>query len=162
MTENTHFDLAAARQAVELDTTSVLADFLDGEFHSDDSIGAASWRSDGSEFFAVRWRFEGHHARPINGFGHTNIPATQNAVTVSGLTLVENRRPDQTIDGDLDTHLRGGSVVFHRFIDWLAVFGQIGVLHLGRPMPISDVQMVAPPDDMRRWPGYNDERAARP
>lgn len=158
MNEQTTFDLAAARRAVEMDTTSVLGEFLDGEFRGDDSIGTASWRSDASEFFAVRWRFEGHHTRPLYGFGHTEIPATRNAVSVSGLTLVENRRPDGTTRGDLDAHLHGGSIVFHRFIDWLAVFGQIGVLHLGRPMPISDVQMVPPDAGMRRGPGYNDER----
>jgi hypothetical protein len=156
MNAKQRFDLSAARRAVELDTTGVLGEFLDGEFHGDESIGAATWRSESIEFFAVRWRFDGHHARPLYGFGHTEIPATANAVSVSGLTLVENRHPDQAMD-DLDRHLRGGAIVFHRFIDWLAVFGQIGVLHLGRPMPISDVQMVAPDAGMRRGPGYNDQ-----
>ena len=53
--------------------------------------------------------------------------------------------------------LRSGTVVFHRFIDWLAVFAQIGVLHLGRPMSIGDIRFVAPDRGMSRRPGYNDE-----
>jgi hypothetical protein len=150
------FDIAVARAAVALDAAGVLGSFLDGRFIEHESIGDATWRSDSSEFFAVRWRFEGRHVGPIPGFGHTSIAATGNEVSVSGLTLVENLAPGRDTGDDLDALLRSGTVVFHRFIDWLAVFAQIGVLHLGRPMSISDIRFVPPDRGMSRRPGYND------
>lgn len=150
------FDVAIAHRAVQLDTDGVLGAFLDGDFIRDDSIGDATWRADNTEFFAVRWRFVGQHMRPIPGFGHTEIPATQNLVTVSGMTLVENTVAGQPVAIDLEDLLRAGTVVFHRFIDWLAVFAQIGVLHLGRPMPISDIDFKPPRRGTSRVAGYND------
>jgi hypothetical protein len=150
-------DLAVAHRIVGLDTQGVLNKFLDGKFIVDETIGPSTWRAAKSEFSAVRWRFEGIHARPIDGFGHTRIPPTQNSVIVSGLTLVENREPDQEIDDDLEKLLRSGTVVFHRFIDWLAVFAQIGVLHLGRPMSIPDIDFRPPDRGTIRKPGYNDD-----
>ena len=151
------FDLAVAHAAVALDTAGVLGSFLDGGFFADPSIGESTWLSDSSEFFAIRWRFEGRHVGPIPGFGQTSIGATGNSVSVSGLTLVENTAPGQTTGDDLESLLRSGTVVFHRFIDWLAVFAQLGVLHLGRPMSIGDITFVAPDRGMSRHPGYNDE-----
>jgi hypothetical protein len=82
-------------------------------------------------------------------------------VSVSGLTLVQNTSPGTSIGDDLDSLLRSGTVVFHRFIDWLAVFAQIGVLHLGRPMSIDDIRFVPPDRGMSRQPGYNDEPRTR-
>lgn len=151
------FDLGVAREAVRLDTEGVLGAFLDGRFESDDSLGEARWRSDGSERFAIRWRFEGEHTRPIPGFGHTFIPPTNNKVSVSGLTLVENRAPGERIPDDVEELLRGGTIEFQRFIDWLAVFAQLGVLHLGRPMSIGDIRFVPPDRGKSRQAGYNDE-----
>jgi hypothetical protein len=150
------FDLDLAHEAVRNDVHGVLGEFLKGDYEPDRSIGGASWRNDSSEFFAIRWRFEGRHTGNINGFGHTKIPPTNNQVSVSGLTLVENTEPGQEV-GDLDEVLRSGTVVFHRFIDWLAVFAQIGVLHLGRPMPIDDIRFIPPDRGLSRLPGYNDE-----
>jgi hypothetical protein len=152
------FDLAVAYKVAQLDTEGVLNKFLDGGFKVDDTIGPSTWRSAKSEFFAVRWRFDGAHVRPIDGFGHTRIPPTQNAVSVSGLTLVENKAPDQAVDDDLDKLLRSGTVVFHRFIDWLAVFAQIGVLHLGRPMSITEISFRPQDRETIRRPGYNDQQ----
>jgi hypothetical protein len=149
------FDLDVAHAAVQLDTEGVLGEFLDGKISADRTIGDSTWRNDKSEFFAVRWRFSGRHVRPIPGFGHTVIPPTNNEVTVSGLTLVENTVPGQVVD-DIDKVLRSNTVVFHRFIDWLAVFAQIGVLHLGRPMPIDDIRFVPPDRGTSRKLGYND------
>jgi hypothetical protein len=37
------------------------------------------------------------------------------------------------------------------------VFAQIGVLHLGRPMSLSNIRFVPPDRGDRRQPGYNDE-----
>ena len=149
------FDLEVAHTAVQLDTEGVLGAFLDGKLSADRSIGGSTWRNDKSEFFAVRWRFAGRHERAIPGFGHTVIPPTHNEVTVSGLTLVENTAPGQVVD-DIDKVLRSDTVVFHRFIDWLAVFAQIGVLHLGRPMSIDDIRFVPPERGTSRQFGYND------
>ena len=104
----------------------------------------------------VGWRFVGQHMRPIPGFGHTEIPATQNLVTVSGMTLVENTVAGQPVGTDLEDLLRADTVAFHRFIDWLEVFAQIGVLHLGRPMPISDIDFKPPRRGTSRVAGYND------
>ncbi|MEP7111717.1 MAG: hypothetical protein ABI862_00485 [Ilumatobacteraceae bacterium] len=151
-------DLPVAYKVVQLDTEGVLNRFLDGTFTVDETLGPSNWRSDKSEFLAVRWRFEGKHVRPIDGFGHTQIPPTQNSVSVSGLTLVENMAPDQPVDDDLDKLLHSGTIVFHRFIDWLAVFAQIGVLHLGRPMSITEINFGPPDRGTFRQPGYNDQR----
>ncbi len=152
------FDLPVAHAAVQLDTAGVLGSFLEGKFTADESIGPSTWRNETSEFFAIRWRFVGKHVRPIPGFGHTQIPPTQNNVSVSGLTMVESLRPGQVVSDDLEPFLRSGTVVFHRFIDWLAVFAQIGVLHLGRPMSISDIRFVPPDRGKSRRPGYNDQQ----
>jgi hypothetical protein len=57
---------------------------------------------------------------------------------------------------DIDKVLRSETIVFHRFIDWLAVFAQIGVLHLGRPMSIDDIRFVPPDRGKSRQLGYND------
>jgi hypothetical protein len=151
------FDLEAAQAAVQLDVAGKLGEFLTGEFVADRSLGDASWRSGNSEFFAVRWRFEGKHTGRIPGFGHTFIEATGNAISVPGLTLVENTVPGQSVD-DLDKLLRGGTVVFQRFIDWLAVFAQLGVLHLGRPMSLSDIRFLPPERGTSRLAGYNDQQ----
>jgi len=158
MTDNERsFDLDAAHEAVGKDVAGVLGEFLKGRFEPDRSLGASTWRSDSGEFFAVRWRFTGRHTGDINGFGHTKIRATNNQVSVSGLTLVENTKPGQVV-GDLDEVLKSGTLVFHRFIDWLAVFAQIGVLHLGRPMPIDDIRFIPPERSLSRLPGYNDQQ----
>jgi hypothetical protein len=151
------FDLAAARAAVQLDTEGVLKEFFTGKFTSDESIGEARWRSGDSEFFAVRWTFIGTHTGRIPGFGHTFIEPTKNKVSVSGFTLVENTQPGQPVPDDLDKLLRTGTVVFQRFMDWLAVFGQLGVLHLGRPMSLGDIRFGPPDKGKARLPGYNDE-----
>ncbi|MGZ4741336.1 MAG: hypothetical protein ACXVLM_19160 [Ilumatobacteraceae bacterium] len=155
--DDRQFALATAHAAVELDVAGVLGAFLDGSFTVDESIGESTWRSETSQFFAVRWRFEGKHVGTIPGFGHTSIAATDNLVSVSGLTLLENTAPDDGAIEDLETLLRSGKVVFHRFIDWLAVFAQIGVLHLGRPMSLTDIRFVPPERKMSRRPGYNDQ-----
>ena len=156
--KNNTFDLAVAHRAVELDVAGVLGEFFDGQLEFDRKMGEATWRSDGSEFFAIRWRFMGKHTGRIPGFGNTFIEPTQNAVSVSGLTLVENTTPDQPVDDDLDAALRKGTVIFQRYIDWLAVFAQLGVLHIGRPMSIGDIRFVAPDRGKSRRPGYNDEQ----
>ena len=149
------FDLDVAHDAVRKDIDGVLGVFLDGKFEPE-PIGESSWRHGSSDFFAVRWRFMGRHTGEINGFGHTKIPPTRNQVSVSGLTLVENTEPGQKV-GDLDEVLASGTITFHRFIDWLAVFAQIGVLHLGRPMSIEDIRFIKPERSLSRLPGYNDE-----
>jgi hypothetical protein len=154
------FDLRTAQAAVQLDTVGALGKFLDGEFSPDRSIGQSQWQNEKSEFFAVRWRFDGQHTKALDGFGHTTIAATQNTVSVSGLTLVENTVPGQDVPDDLEQLLKSDTISFHRFIDWLAVFAQIGVLHLGRPMSISEINFAAPPPGKRRQPGYNDEAKA--
>jgi hypothetical protein len=151
------FNLDVARRAVELDVAGVLGKFLEGEL-SFEPIGESTWLSDKSEFFAVRWRFDGTHTGPIPGFGHTFIEATGNKVSVSGLTLVESSVPGQRVPGELDEVLRSDTVRFHRFIDWLAVFAQIGVLHLGRPMSIGDIRFEAPTRGTSRTAGYNDQQ----
>lgn len=157
-TKDQTFDLDVARVAVQKDTDGVLGEFLEGKYAADESIGQSTWRSATSEFFAVRWRFEGRHVGTIPGFGHIVIKPTNNKVSVSGLTLVENTVPGQSVPGDLDDVLRSGTVVFHRFIDWLAVFAQIGVLHLGRPMSLGDIRFVPPERGTRRIAGYNDQQ----
>ncbi len=156
--KNPIFDLDVARAAVELDTAGMLGKFLDGKLSFDETIGQSTWRSDTSEFFALRWRFDGTHTGPIPGFGHTFIEATGNKVSVSGLTLVESKVPGQSVRGDLVDVLRSKTVTFHRFVDWLAVFAQLGVLHLGRPMSLGDIRFEAPHRGTSRQPGYNDEQ----
>ncbi len=156
--EDETFDLEVATAAVGLDVAGVLGAFLTGRYEPDGKLGDATWRNGDSEFFAVRWRFDGTHTGRIPGFGHTFIEATGNSISVSGLTLVENTKPGQPVSGDLDKLLRSGTVIFQRFIDWLAVFAQLGVLHLGRPMSIGDIRFVPPDRGMARLAGYNDQQ----
>ena len=82
---------------------------------------------------------------------------TPNARRESGLTLIENTVPGQNVPDEIDELLKSKTLVFQRFVDWLAVFAQIGVLHLGRPMSIGDIRFVAPDRGKSRRPGYNDE-----
>jgi hypothetical protein len=154
------FDIHAARDAVQHDTDGVIGAFLDGNFDADGSLGDATWRSGSSEHFAIRWRFDGVHTGRIPGFGHTFIEATGNHVTVSGLTLVENRIPGQRVPDDLEELLNSGTLEFQRYVDWLAVFAQLGVLHLGRPMSIGDIRFVPPERGTTRIAGYNDQQEA--
>lgn len=151
------FDLRTAHAAVQRDTEGVIGAFLTGSFDLGESIGEATWPNGKSEMFAVRWRFAGEHTGRIPGFGHTFIEATHNKVEVSGLTLVENTVPGQRVD-DLDGLLHGGTLVFQRYIDWLAVFAQLGVLHLGRPMSIGDIRFAPPDRGKTRLEGYNDQQ----
>lgn len=159
MTDNGKtFDSSTAREAVRRDTEGVIGAFLTGTFTPDDVLGDASWRKGSSEMFAVGWRFVGEHTGRIAGFGHTFIEATHNKVSVSGLTLVENRAPGQPLSGDLERLLRGDTIVFQRYIDWLAVFAQLGVLHLGRPMSIGDIRFEPAERGKTRLEGYNDQQ----
>ena len=111
--DDRQFALATAHAAVELDVAGTLGSFLEGSFSVDESIGESTWRSETSQFFAVRWRFEGKHVGQIPGFGHTYIAATHNMVSVSGLTLVENTAPDDSALDDLETLLRSGKAQRH-------------------------------------------------
>ena len=154
------FDLNMAREAVQRDTDGVIGAFLTGRFDADHSLGDATWRSGSSQHFAIRWRFDGVHTGRIPGFGHTFIEATSNKVSVSGLTLVENTVPGQPVPHDLDELLRSGTLVFQRYVDWLAVFAQLGVLHLGRPMSIGDIRFGPPDRGTSRLAGYNDQQEA--
>jgi hypothetical protein len=158
MSPKREFDIDVAREAVQRDTEGVIGAFLKGRFAADDALGDASWRSGGSAHFAVRWRFDGEHTGRIPGFGHTFIEPTGNKVSVAGLTLVENREPGQQVPADIDELLRNDTLRFQRFIDWLAVFAQLGVLHLGRPMSIDDVRFGPPDRGTSRLAGYNDQQ----
>jgi len=160
MSENPRiFDLQTAREAVQLDTQGVIGKFLTGRFSVEDDLGDdARWNKGKSEMFAVGWRFVGEHTGRINGFGHTSIEPTHNKISVAGLTVVENTLAGQSISGGLEDLLRGGTIIFQRYIDWLAVFAQLGVLHLGRPMSISDIRFAPADRGKTRLEGYNDQQ----
>ncbi|HET6953168.1 MAG TPA: hypothetical protein VFI47_22490, partial [Acidimicrobiales bacterium] len=56
---------------------------------------------------------------------------TGNQVTVEGLTVLEERA-----DG----------VYARRFVDWLSVYSQMGIISPGRPIGRSSTEMRDPPD----------------
>ena len=68
------------------------------------------------------WQWAGRHMGSLAG-----IPPTGRDVVVRGVTIVENR------DGEL---------VYHRFVDWLGVFEQLGAMLVTRPA------VEAFPDDL--------------
>jgi len=62
---------------------------------------------------AIEWRYELVHSGEFAG-----IPATNRTVTLEGVTLVRQ-------DGDQWLH--------RRYIDWLSLFGQLGLTLSGKP-----------------------------
>jgi hypothetical protein len=62
---------------------------------------------------AVVWEYAGVHTHAFHG-----IEATQRSVVVRGATIV-----DQS----------GETALFHRYIDWSEVMGQLGLAITGRP-----------------------------
>lgn len=67
-----------------------------------------------SRFTTVVWEYAGVHRRAFAGLAPTGRP-----VHINGVTLVE--------------HAGGGRHLFHRYVDWAAVMGQLGLSASFRP-----------------------------
>jgi hypothetical protein len=94
----------------------------------------------GRTFTIVRWELVGVHDRPIpSPIGNaTMVEATGNPVTIEGLTIVE-----ATPKG----------FIIRRFVDWMAVYAQLGVIFPSRPVGMAQTKMVDPTERMRQRRG---------
>jgi hypothetical protein len=66
------------------------------------------------EVAAVVWTYRCRH---VDWFG--TVPPTGEVLTIRGTTVVDNR---------------GGETLFHRYVDWLAVYGDLGYTLYQRQM----------------------------
>jgi hypothetical protein len=76
----------------------------------------------------LAWEWPVVHVGMIQG-----TAATNRELTLRGVTVIERRetvvsRGDKVIDGDNDSEL-----LFSRYIDWLALYAELGALAIGRP-----------------------------
>jgi len=94
-------------------------------------------------FTFVRWRWQGRHTGavgrfdgekpdedPDRPFRYVMARGTGNQVTVEGLTVLEERA-----DG----------VYARRFVDWLSVYSQMGIITPGRPIARTSTEVSDPP-----------------
>jgi hypothetical protein len=93
------------------------------------------------QFTFVRWRWRGHHTGKVGRFDGETFDkrdpdflmarGTGNAVTVEGLTILEER-PD--------------GIYPRRFVDWLSVYSQMGIVAPARPIGRASTELRDPPD----------------
>ncbi len=124
---------------VEADTTRLLGTTLavrtDGDgYRRVDSFGddgVVVGEAGGREFTFVRWQFQGSQDSdvPKPDIDRLFIRGTGNPVVVDGLTVLEDR------DGD---------IFARRFVDWLGVYAQLGLVFAGRPVGTAGAQWVSP------------------
>ena len=94
----------------------------------------------GDEVHVVRWRWRGYDG-PAEGSDRTQRGGgrelTGNAVVVNGVSIVE-----QTDAG----------LFIHRFVDWLSVYAQLGMVTEGRPVGMGRVEVRDAPSPTRYVP----------
>jgi hypothetical protein len=105
--------------------------------------GVVTGSSSRGRFTFVRWRWRGRHTGAVSRFDgeapdesrhyFSMAKGTGNEVTVEGLTVLEER------DGEDGTFAR-------RFVDWLSVYSQMGIISPGRPVGRSSTELRDPPD----------------
>ena len=86
---------------------------VDGGLSALDTFGRVDEPIASSTHDVLPWMWEGRHVAPLAG-----IPPTGTLVQVRGVTIVER--------GDEEPR-------FHRFVDWLGVFQQLGASLVTRP-----------------------------
>jgi hypothetical protein len=114
------------------------------------------------QFTFVRWRWRGHHTGRVGRFDGETFDrrdpeflmarGTGNAVTVEGLTILEERD-----DG----------IYPRRFVDWLSVYSQMGIIAPARPIGRASTELRDPPDPSTLKPpvdprdGLDEDRPAK-
>lgn len=78
-----------------------------------DSFAASDEPIASSAHDVLAWQWEGRHIGTLAG-----VPPTGRSVVVQGVTIVDHR---------------GDEPWFHRFVDWLGVFDQLGAVLVTRP-----------------------------
>ena len=140
------FDLAVAIAAVGLDVAGVLGEFLDGRVRPG---SRPSEKRRGAATTASSSRCGGGSTAPTRVGSRVSGTPSSRPTGNNDLGVRADawwRTPSPASRSTISTScFAAGTVVFQRFIDWLAVFAQLGVLHLGRPMSIGDIRFV-PPD----------------
>jgi hypothetical protein len=136
---------------VKEDVTRLLGKYIepldeaDGDgFHLETRFGdrgVVTGSSATGEFTFVRWRWRGRHTGTVPRFDGEAPEAgrrpfvmargTGNRVTVEGLTVLEDRE-----DG----------IYPRRFVDWLSVYSQMGIISVGRPIGRASTELRDPPD----------------
>jgi hypothetical protein len=103
--------------------------------------GYVTGAAETGQFTFVRWRWRGRHTGRVSRFdgekpgGRTRpflmARGTGNAVTVEGLTILEQRD-----DG----------IYARRLVDWLSVYSQMGLISPSRPIGRTSTELQDPPD----------------
>jgi len=114
------FDDAAelVRLDVEEGIGSIFLPQFEDAFRVDDVLDGDHFHTDAEpEVIAVPWIYEGVHTGDLQG-----LFPTGRAVTIFGVTFVDDR---------------GAERLFHRHVDWLGVFTQLG-LELNWRVPVDE------------------------
>jgi hypothetical protein len=119
--------------------------------------GYVTGAAETGQFTFVRWRWRGRHTVEVNRFDGEKPDGTRpfvmargtgNAVTVEGLTILEQRD-----DG----------IYARRFVDWLSVYSQMGLISPSRPIGRASTELRDPParDDLPERVDPRDQEAPR-
>jgi len=81
----------------------------------------------------VAWEWPVVHVGPIQG-----TPATNRELTLRGVTVIERRktvieRGDTEVEGEETDGDGSDELLFSRYIDWLALYAELGALSIARP-----------------------------
>ena len=152
---------------VERDVERLLGGYItadpavEGEgFHLEGGFGDGGYvtgTAETGQFTFVRWRWRGRHTGRVNRFDGERPDDTRpflmargtgNAVTVEGLTILEQRD-----DG----------IYARRFVDWLSVYSQMGLISPSRPIGRASTELRDPPkrDDLPEPVDPRTEQEAR-
>jgi hypothetical protein len=119
--------------------------------------GYVAGAAETGQFTFVRWRWRGRHTGRVNRFDGEKPDGTRpflmargtgNAVTVEGLTILEQRD-----DG----------IYARRFVDWLSVYSQMGLISPSRPIGRASTELRDPParDDLPERVDPREQEAPR-
>jgi hypothetical protein len=88
----------------------------------------------------ARWQWKARHTRDISNYDGVGVfvRATGNTVTVQGLHIIEKDA--------------AGRETVRRYIDWLSVYAQLGVVFAGRPVGLTDTTVFPAPRSRRPEP----------
>ena len=136
-------------EEVERDVERLLGEYITADreqgegFHLEEGFGDGGHVTGAAEtgqFTFVRWRWRGRHTGRVSRFDGEKPDGTRpflmargtgNAVTVEGLTILEQRD-----DG----------IYARRFVDWLSVYSQMGLISPSRPIGRASTELRDPPE----------------
>lgn len=126
-------DVERALHAVSQDLADGFAGIFDGQGgvlpvgrFAEEAVGTVS-----DTVSVLAWEWPVRHVGPLQG-----TPATHRELTLRGVTVIERRssvidRGDTVIERE-ETEA-DGNLLFSRYIDWLALYAELGALSIARP-----------------------------